>query len=96
VGLDVRFEANEPEIERMLQRVAAEMGQRVQAALDQVQTQYAGQDPATIRPALDAAWRGINQGALLTPEQLDTVSQAISQGHRVYVDRGHLMIDDGE
>lgn len=80
----------------MMQRVAAEMGQRVQAALDHVQTEYAGQNPATIRPALDTAWRNINQGAHLTEEQLDQLSQAISARHRVYVDHGHLMIDDGK
>jgi hypothetical protein len=91
----MRFEPNEPEIRKMLDRASRELGQRVQTTLDQVQAQYAGQDAATIRPALDTAWRGINQGAHLTDEQLDKLSGAISARHRVYLDRGHLMIDDG-
>jgi len=83
------------DFERRLRAASQELANRVVQFLDTFQREYAGRDVSVVRPALEAGWAGINDGARITDPELSITAQAVSERRRVWLDeRGHIMIEE--
>jgi hypothetical protein len=83
---------------RHAQEVADQMAMNLARALDLFSADYSGRPFDEVRPALVQMWENANpeSGATLKDGQSFLLGQAISHGHRVYFEGGHMMIDYGD
>ncbi|WP_217584205.1 hypothetical protein [Microbacterium sp. GbtcB4] len=89
-GFAVDFQMN-PDFPRQMQ----EQLNKLKAVLDEVSSEYAGQDLEVVKTALRSRWRAVGNGADVTDPDLTNVATRISLGKRVWMENnGKIMSDD--
>lgn len=76
-------------LERAARQAANEgiqrLAERCQTALDDMLVTHAGHPVDEVKPALQARWSAVNDGASITDPELTQYAQALSDGRRVVV-----------
>lgn len=80
-----------PDFPRQMQGQVNEL----KAVLNDISTEYEGQDVEVVKEALRARWRAVGNGADITDPDLTNVATPVSLGKRVWLEEnGKIMSDD--